>query len=353
MTDRTPTTQRDYGLAPGETFEPDEDADVPEPFDARQPHIMTVLGPIAPADLGVCLVHEHLLCDPVAVTAHDPDYRLDDPHATLAELEDFHNVGGRAIVDCSTRDYGRDPDGLYWLAQRAPVHIIMVTGRHKALHAERLSADQSVTDLTAEIVAEIRHGVGRHRVKPGVIKIGTSENAVMPVEEKAIRAAARAHRETGLPITTHTEAGTIADRQLDLLAEEGVAPDRVILGHLDRKMDPGYLRSLLDRGAFVSFDQIGKPYHGPDEPKARMIATLIGEGYQEQLLISMDLARKSLQRAYGGAPGWVYLIEQFALMLMDEGLAATQVRDLLAANPARALATVPVGSGDAPATSPR
>lgn len=342
MSDRIPTSQRDYGLAPGETFEPlDEDlvADAP---DLSRPHIMTVLGPIAPDELGVCLVHEHLLCDPVAVTTSDPDYRLDDPHATLAELEDFHNVGGRAIVDCSTKDYGRDPDGLFWLAQRAPVRIIMVTGRHKALHAERLSAGQTVEELTAEIMDEVRDGVGRHRVRPGVIKLGTSENRVFPVEEAAIRAAARAHLATGLPITTHTEAGTIADRQLDLLAEEGVVLGRVILGHLDRKLDLGYLRSLLDSGAFVSLDQIGKPYYGPDEPKARAIATLIGEGYQDQILISMDLARKSLLRAYGGAPGWVYIIERFALMLMDAGLAATQVHALLTANPARALSTIQV-----------
>lgn len=341
MRDRSVTSQRDYGLAPGEAFEPADEVVEREPVDPTRPYIMTVLGPIQPDELGVCLPHEHLLCDPVAVTESDPDYRLDDPHATLAELEDFYSAGGRAIVDCSTKDYGRDPDGLYWLAQRAPVHIVMVTGRHKALHAERLSADQSVDALTAEIVDEIRRGAGQHHIKPGVIKLGTSENTILPVEEKAARAAARAHKQTGLPITTHTEAGTIADKQLDLLAEEGVAADRVILGHLDRNPDPGYLRALLDRGAWISFDQIGKAYYGPDQPKARMLATLVADGYQNQLLISMDLARKSLLRAYGGAPGWVYMIERFALMLMDEGLSAAQVHALLTANPARALSTIP------------
>lgn len=345
MVDRSQTRQRDYGLAPGETFEPAEEDDEDEPVDVTQPHIMTVLGPITPEELGICLHHEHLLCDPVAVTANDPDYRLDDPHATLAELEDYSSVGGRAIVDCSTVDYGRDPDGLYWLAQRAPVHIIMVTGRHKALHAERMSADQHVEDLTDEIMTEIREGVGRHRVKPGVIKFGTSENVIHPVEQRAGRAAARAHRATGVPITTHTEIGTFADKQLDLLEAEGVSADRVILGHLDRHPDPGYLRSLLDRGAWVSFDQIGKAYYGPDEPKARLVATLFADGFQHQLLLSMDLARKSLLRAYGGNPGWVYIIERFALMLMAEGLSAAQVRALLTTNPAKALSIIPSATG--------
>jgi phosphotriesterase-related protein len=340
-----PSSQRDYGLAPGETFEPDEEDHELEPVELAGPHIMTVLGPILPEELGVCLVHEHLLCDPIAVTTTDPDYRLDDPHATLAELEEFASVGGRAIVDCSTADYGRDADGLYWLAQRAPVHVIMVTGRHKALHAEGLSAGQSLDDLTAEILCEIQIGVGRHQVKPGVIKFGTSENAMMAVEEKAARAAARAHLATGLSITTHTEAGAYAHQQLDVLAEEGVSPDRVILGHLDRKLDRGYLISLLDRGAWISLDQIGKAYYGPDEPKARMVADLVGDGYGNQLLLSMDLARKSLLRAHGGDPGWVYMIERFALMLMDNGLTAQQVHALLASNPAHALTiTCPGGA---------
>lgn len=341
MSNRTPSSQHDYGLAPGESFEPAEAGSELEPVDVTEPHIMTVLGPILPEELGVCLVHEHLLCDPVAVTKTDPDYRLDDPHATLAELEDFASVGGRGIVDCSTADYGRDADGLYWLAQRAPVHIVMVTGRHKALHAERLSANQSLDGLTADILSEIRDGVGRHLVKPGVIKFGTSENSIQPVEELAVRAAGRAHLATGLPITTHTEAGTYAGKQLDLLAEEGVGADRVILGHVDRKLDRGYLQSLLDRGAWLSFDQIGKAHYGPDEPKARLVAELIDDGYGDRLLLSMDLARKSLLRAYGGEPGWVYMVERFALMLMEEGLSAEQVRNLLTINPARALSVIP------------
>ncbi|HWV36759.1 MAG TPA: hypothetical protein VNZ55_14080, partial [Thermomicrobiales bacterium] len=159
----------DYGLDPGESFEPDEDEWSGESLESL-PHVMTVLGAIEPDELGVCLPHEHILCDPVAVTADEPDYRLDNPANALAELDAYVSVGGRGIVDCSTQDYGRDIDGLVALAQRVPVHIIAVTGRHKDLHARRMENALDVDALVTEFVNELRHGAGERGSRPGLIK---------------------------------------------------------------------------------------------------------------------------------------------------------------------------------------
>lgn len=328
----------DFGLAPNETFEPTETG--AEGFDLSKPHVMTVLGPVDPAELGVCLPHEHLLCNPVAVTVAEPDYRLDDRHAMLAELEAWNHVGGGTVVDASTRDYGRDVAGLHWLALRSPVHIVMVTGRHNALHSERISKAVTAQQLRDEIVREFLEGVGPAGVRPGLIKLGTSLGTIKPIEAMAAIAAAEASLLTGLPVTTHTEAGTMAVEQLDLLEREGLPVSRVILGHLDRRLDEGYLRELLARGAWVSFDQIGKSYYGPDEPKAALLARLMGDGYGGQLLLSMDLARKSLFPAYGGGPGWPYMLERFTLLLLDADLSANDVRRLMVANPQAALTVV-------------
>ena len=99
----------DYGLDPGERYEPDDDLDDP-PFDLTQPHIMTVLGPIRPEEAGVTLTHEHIIAKPPAYLDEtpDPDLILDDPHAALAELEDLYSAGGRTVVDATTAAYGRD-----------------------------------------------------------------------------------------------------------------------------------------------------------------------------------------------------------------------------------------------------
>jgi phosphotriesterase-related protein len=327
----------DFGLAPGESFEPDEVAEAP--LDLNRPHVMTALGPIPPEVLGVCLVHEHLLARPAPTGASDPDLVLDDPSATLAELEDLYNAGGRALLDASTADYGRDLDGALWVAARAPVHVVLVTGHHKEVFALPSVTGKTIDELVAEMVRDLTDGIEGTPARAGAIKVGTSLHAITPPEEKVIRAAARAHLATGAPITTHTERGTMAVEQVGILRGEGVEPARVIVGHMDRRLgDEGYLRTVLETGAFVAFDNVGKSRYGADVDRAAALKRLAELGFGDQLLLSGDMARRSGLLAYGGGPGLGYVVERFPLTLMEAGLDAPTVRKLLVENPARALA---------------
>ncbi len=325
----------DFGLEGEETFEPG-DAGQTDGVDLSRLHIMTVLGPIEPADLGICLHHEHILCDPTTLTDTEPDYRLDRIDLACEELESYFTAGGRSIVDASPRDYGRDLIGLRTIARRVPVHIIAVTGRHKHVHAAGLANALDHDALEAEILADIKG-----EIKPGLITLGTSLDQITPVEEVAAQAAARAAVRTGYPVTTHTEAGTMGHEQLDLAESEGLSPDRVILGHLDRRLDFDYLDGVARRGAWLSFDQVGKARYGPDAPKAEMLVHLAEAGYEDQLLVSQDLSRRSDLVAYGGQPGWIHLLERFTIELMEAGAGAPLVTKLLIDNPARALSILP------------
>jgi phosphotriesterase-related protein len=336
----------DYGLDPDESFEPEDAADAAFDIDLAAPHVMTVLGPIPPDDLGICLHHEHILCDPVAVTREDPDYRLDREDLAAEELEAFVTMSGRGVVDCSTRDYGRDASGLVRVAGQVPVHIIAVTGRHKHLHAGRLEAATDVEALTTEFLGDLQQGMDGTFAKAGVIKVGTSLNEITDVEAATVRAAGAAHRATGAPITTHTEAGTRALEQLDRLGEEGVDPTRVIVGHLDRRMDWEFLLAVAKTGAFVSFDQVGKTTYGADADRAAVLVRLAEAGYGQQLLMSQDFAQRSLLLAYGGQPGLAYLLERFTLELMAAGAEALLVRTMLIENTARALTILPPSRED-------
>lgn len=104
------------------------------------------------------------------------------------------------------------------------------------------------------------------------------------------------------------------------------------------------LRDVLATGATIGFDQLGKPRYGPDEPKAAAIASLIADGYVGQILLSHDIARRSLRPAYGGSPGITYLLDRFVLMLLDAGVSGVDVRRMLVENPARALTIRPPAS---------
>lgn len=144
----------DFGLAPGERFEPDEEDEAP--FDLANPHVMTALGPIAPEDLGFTLHRAHVDRRPLGAGTADPDPLLDDPARPLAELEAAYNVGLRAVVDVTTTDDGRDIADVSWIAQRAPVHLILVTGHRDDAP---IASDESIDQIVARIVRELTDGI--------------------------------------------------------------------------------------------------------------------------------------------------------------------------------------------------
>ncbi|HEV2528655.1 MAG TPA: hypothetical protein VGT61_09420 [Thermomicrobiales bacterium] len=306
---------------------------------------MTVLGPVWPDTLGITLPHEHLLACPPATVGEEPDYRTDDRDAALADAESFSFAGGGTIVDCTPPDNGRDLAGLRWVAERVAVKVVATAGFHKEEHSRAVIQGRDIGDLADQLVREIRDGDPESGARCGQLKAGSSLDRITDIERVAFEAVARAHRATGAPIITHTEAGTMAREQVALLASFGVDPVRVVVSHLDRRhTDYQYLLDVLATGATIGFDQLGKPTHGPDDPKAAVIARLFEAGYGSQLVISHDIARRSLRPGYGGTPGLTYIPDRFLFMLLDAGLSATAVRQLIHDNPARMLTIHPLTS---------
>ena len=331
-----PELSLDFGLAAGESFEPGE---LDQEIDLTRPYIMTALGPIDPESAGFTLPHEHVFCQPPEVG--DPDLLLDDPARSLAELEDAAVNGIRTIVDMTTADYGRSVDAIRWMSQRSPVHLVIATGHHKDLHAAPWLGDKTVDEIAATTIAELSDGIDGTDIRAGVIKAGTSLNAISDLEERVLKSAARSHLATGAPISTHTEKGTMALEQIAILTDELADPARIIIGHLDFALDRDYLLDVLATGVFVSFDQFSKTRYGSDEARAEMLLQLASSGHLSQLLVSGDLARKASLLSYGGTTGYRFLAERVPLLLMEAGFAATDVRTMMVDNPSRAFAIRP------------
>ncbi len=298
--------------------------------------VQTVLGPVAAADLGLTLSHEHLLAHPVP--DDDPDLILDDPDAATAELRAFRAAGGGTLIEVTPAGYGRDLSGLAALSRSTGVRIVGATGLHKDQWSATFTARLDVDGLSEVFTRELRHGVDG--VKPGVIKVGSSRERITDGERKVFVAAARTQRETGACITTHTEAGQLALEQLDLLLGAGADPERIVIGHLDRRLDIEYHAAVLRQGACVGYDQVGKPKYASDEDRAKALVGLVRKGYGWQLLISGDLGRRSYWRAFGGEPGLDYIPRTFLGMLCAAGLTPGQAEALVVANPARVFASV-------------
>ncbi len=331
----------DFGLEHGESFEP-EDADAAPVVDLSQPHVMTVLGPIEPDELGVCLTHEHLLSNPAAPGNGDPDDRLDHLERAAEELEAFALTGGRSIVDATTPDAGRNAAGLYELAQRVPLHIIATTGPGARRQPNARPGGVDVEAMAASAIQDLTEGMDGTPAKAGIISVGSATNGSVEGNEASYSAAATCHLATGAPLAVQLGDAGSAHASLDLLQRHGVATDRVILQHLDHVPSVEALIDITERGVWCSFDQIGKRDSEADAATAETIVDLFARGYGDALLISQGLDRKSQLSAYGGGPGLTYLLEWFTLALMEAGAEAAMVRRLLIENPLRALSIVPM-----------
>src|SRR5215216_759412 len=91
--------------------------------------VRTVLGDVAPEELGPTYAHEHLLTRPAGEQVRDDtDLVLDDEQRAVAELRTFVQAGGRALVEASTAELGRNLAGLRRLARRTGVHVVAATG---------------------------------------------------------------------------------------------------------------------------------------------------------------------------------------------------------------------------------
>ena len=299
--------------------------------------VMTVTGPIEPRVLGHVQPHEHVLIDmTLAPYRWDYDGHLTDVSIATQELSAFRDAGGVTLVDVTTPDLGRDPEGLVEASEGSGVQIVMGTGWYREPYYPPSIDRTSTFELTVQLIAEITDGVGPHSVRPGIIgEIGTDKAWMSAMEERVFRASARAHKETGLAIMTHTPPGA-ATSHLALLDEEGVDLGRVAVGHADGSLDGDYHRAILDAGAFASFDLIGQGAH-PDEWCAEHIAHLVELGYADQILLSSDICKRSRLRAWGGE-GYPYVLRRFLPRLREVGLSAATIWQLTVGNPARLLA---------------
>ncbi len=303
--------------------------------------VQTVRGQIDPSDLGITYGHDHLIMRPPAsFVAQDPTLQLDDFDAALREVGFFKMAGGQAIVEMTTVELGRSPRELRALSEAHGVHIIAATGYNKGKFADSVVAPKSVADLTAEMTRDVTEGMDGTTIRAGVLKAASSKNAMSAHEAKVFQAAAAAHRQTGAPISTHTEAGTYALEQIALFRSLGVDPGHVLIGHLDRRLDWDYHQAIADTGVFMGFDQLGKEKYYPDAQRIDFIKRLIAAGYGRQIILSGDIARKSNWPSYGFGcgPGLTFILWRFIPWLLESGVTRAQVDDLLIHNPARAFA---------------
>lgn len=273
--------------------------------------IRTVSGDISPEDLGVMYAHDHIYSDPPYwKEVGDEDLLINDLEASAREVEEFRAEGGGAIYEATAIDGGRDPEGLRMIANRTGVNIIATAGFIKEMLWRGTMpgtsrtyndwiAETSRADLRDHVVAEIRHGIEGTDVRGGVAKFGTGYNMISENEDKVMRTVMDAHKETGCPLHSHTEMGTLILEQLAVLKSEGVDPTRLTIAHVDRNPDPWLHRKAAEIGATLCFDGISRVKYNPDSVPIDCILNLVRHGHEKQIVVGGDIARRTMFRHYG------------------------------------------------------
>lgn len=310
------------------------------------PQVQTVTGPVEADALGRTLMHEHVL---IAWPGWEMDstYRYDREgiiqQATEA-LREIKALGVSTFVDPCPMELGRDPELLARVAEGAEMQIVCATG----LYYERLGIPvyfrQRTVDEIAELyIKEITEGIGDTGIRAGIIKCATGYQRIGKHEEKALRAAARASRATGVPITTHTEGGTMGPEQLDVLADEGLDFRQVVIGHSCGSPNLEYHLKMLERGATIGFDRIGLEMLLPDTVRLAALLGLIGVGYADQIVLSQDhvachagrpLAQSDIMESMGKA-SFAYLLKEFLPRVEAAGIPRETIESMLIENPKR------------------
>jgi phosphotriesterase-related protein len=301
-----------------------------------------VLGPIDTAQLGFTLMHEHVLIANWAMRQSFPDYL--DVRRCVAEageeLAEARRHGVATIVDLTPINLGRDVHVMREVAERSGVQIVAATGFYWTEEPWMEAWDHDT--LTRYLVRDITEGIQATGIRAGIIKCATDRHGVTDLNRKLLEVTARAHRRTGVPISTHT---SVAHRtglaQQDVFAAEGVDLSRVVIGHCGDSEDLDYLEQILRRGSTIGMDRFGIDVILPTKQRVATIVELSRRGFASQMVLSHDASchidffpREMVKAA---VPHWnfLHIPDDVVPALREAGVSAGDIEQMTVANPRR------------------
>ena len=310
----------------------------------------TARGAIDTTDLGVTLMHEHVFVLSPEIMQNYPDAWGDEEKRVadaIARLNELKARGVDTIVDLTVIGLGRYLPRIARVAAGTELNIVVATGVytyndvpmffHFTGPGTELNGPETMTDM---FVRDIEKGIADTGVKAAILKCATDEPGVTPGVERVLRAVAQAHRGTGVPISTHTHAGTRRGlEQQRVFAEEGVDLTRVVIGHSGDTTDLGYLEELIGNGSYLGMDRFGLDVFLPFEDRVDTVAKMCERGHADKMVLSHDamcfndwLPEELVPVAM---PNWHYfhIHNDVIPALKDRGVTDEQLTTMLVDNP--------------------
>ncbi|MFT3925946.1 MAG: hypothetical protein QM778_25610 [Myxococcales bacterium] len=317
--------------------------------------VQTVTGPVRVEELGLTLVHEHLLLGYPGwfMDGKAPPFRRAEALARgVDRLQELRDFGVETFVDPCPMDLGRDVEFMAEVAQRSGMQIICATGAYK--ENQGLTYTFSALrpeDIEHTYLRELTEGIGDTGIRAGLVKVASGAHRVSDYERKLILAGGRAAAQTGCPVLTHTDEASCGLEQIELLTSVAVPAHRILVGHSDGRADHDYHRALADAGAYVGFDRFGIETLLSDQARIESVLQMVQAGYTRSLCLSHDatcaawLGRPSFdgktvlsaERIARALPNWesTHLFKRILPRMKELGLSDRDVRTMLVENPAR------------------
>jgi len=319
------------------------------------PQVQTVQGPVDTAELGQVLMHEHVFVLTPDVQQNYPqewggeEQRVADAVEKLTALA---ATGVRTIVDPTVVGLGRYIPRIQRVAEQVELNIVVATGcytyddvpfffhhRGPALNA---ALGTEVPDPMVDMfVRDVEEGIAGTGVRAAFLKCAIDSPGLTRGVERVMRAVARAHGRTGVPITVHTHPGSRQGLVVQkVFAEEGVDPRRVVLGHSGDTTDADHLSELADAGFLLGMDRFGINLDTTFEARADIVVEMCRRGYAESMVLSQD-ASCYIDWVDPGVMAmltdWRYthIHEDVLPYLREHGVTDEQIETMLVANPRR------------------
>ena len=302
--------------------------------------VTTVSGLIPSTELGITLMHEHILVDFIGADEVSRDrYNQDEVFAVaLPHLKRLKALGCQTLVECTPAYLGRDPILLKSLSEASGLNILTNTGYYGAAsdrYVPEFAYEETDQQLAVRWIQEVHQGIEETGIKPGFIKIAVDSGPLSDIDRKLVRAAALTSRLTGLKIASHTGDGVAVLEELSVLKEFGVEADAFIWVHAQSEPDTSIHIQVAKQGMWIEFDGISEE---SVDRHVELVMTMIRHNLLSQTLISQDAGWYHVGEPEGGEyRGYGILFTQFIPALKAAGATETQIRMLLEDNPRKAL----------------
>ena len=249
--------------------------------------INTVLGKLSTEDLGMTLMHEHLGTVDANVWKAFPDWlnRSEFIDYAVGQYKKVKDRGIDTIVDVTPLDLGRDIHMIKEVSEKSGVNVVACTGIYGNSYGWHLYKDPDY--IASLFIREAETGIEGTDIKAGVIKCATHEDHIKQDDERMLKIIAKVHKETGLPIITHS-IGHSGYEQQDVFEAEGVDLSRVVIGHLGDLDEVEYIVKVAERGSYLGLDRFSIDTIQPLKVRAQVLKELCDRGYRDQIIVSHD-----------------------------------------------------------------